>query len=689
MYNAAKMRRLDHWPFFTALATFLILLGVLRSAWTTRLDGFTIDEPWHITAGVAYLRTGEYYLNPEHPPLVKLVSALAAPSSVFHFTAPPSLHDKTEERKFVIETMYKHNDADAIQSRVRPVMYTFNGLLLLLFALVVFRVFGGFIALGALLFALVDPTVAAHWPVVMTDLPVGLLSVTCVLLLVYVLRHWTWLNLSMFAIALGLALSVKHSGLISFAFAAAMGLVVLLCQFHRDLRRTMQRICAFLLALMAAVAILWSTYGFHYKESGQPIERFNRTLTQKMVDLRSPVWRAALTTVTRSRLLPRPYVWGLADIVRAGMEGRAHSDYDFGRLTFMERRPLLFPGYVAVKLPIPLLLLSAFGCVLVFRPSQAQSRKMATMAVLALAASFLLILARSGAGYAGVRHALTIYFSLAILAGFAVEYLVNSPRRVIGQATLALALSACSPALTVLRPWEYHNVLGGGTRNAFRYFRNDSVDLGQRDKEIADYCRHKLEPLGEVPYVLYTRSFEDPDLRTYRHLKIKLLDDPDFLPPAVLSGTILIDSIWTTPLIWSLTAPTIPSDYSLLSRIQPTERFGNLLVFRGNFYLPAARADALLSQANDLLAELEPDLAKAEHLLKEGLALRPNDFAGWMILGNVYVLRGDSGAALAAYQKSRDWSPAGPVRDLLEKQLQLLSTQPIQSVPPVRDPGIE
>jgi hypothetical protein len=46
---------LDRWQFFLALAILLIGAGALRSAWATRRDGFTIDEPWHITAGVAYI----------------------------------------------------------------------------------------------------------------------------------------------------------------------------------------------------------------------------------------------------------------------------------------------------------------------------------------------------------------------------------------------------------------------------------------------------------------------------------------------------------------------------------------------------------------------------------------------------------------------------------------------------------
>jgi len=68
-------------------------------------------------------------------------------------------------------------------------MYLFNGLLLLLFAA----------------FVLIDPSVAAHWPV-MTDLPVGLLSVTRMLACIELLRNWTWANVGLLSITPGLAL---------------------------------------------------------------------------------------------------------------------------------------------------------------------------------------------------------------------------------------------------------------------------------------------------------------------------------------------------------------------------------------------------------------------------------------------------------------------------------------------------
>src|SRR5262249_27477730 len=148
------------------------------------------------------------------------------------------------------------------------------------------------------------------------------------------------------------------------------------------------------------------------------------------------------------------------------------------------------------------------------------------LALLPLGLLVLLILANSAADYAGVRHALIVYAVLALLSAFGVRHLLALPQRILGFGLLLAAVVFCVPALVVERPWEYHNAIVGGTPNAYRYFRNDGIDLGQRDRKIAKYCHRELEPLGEVPYVIYSPPFLHPDLARYRHLRIKVLDDP-------------------------------------------------------------------------------------------------------------------------------------------------------------------
>jgi 4-amino-4-deoxy-L-arabinose transferase-like glycosyltransferase len=86
-----------------------------------------------------------------------------------------------------------------------------NGLPLTLFASAVRRVFGLSVAIGALLFLAIDPTVAAHLPVVMTDLPVSLLSATSVVLAARAFYAKAWSDVIGCFIMLGLALVTEHS----------------------------------------------------------------------------------------------------------------------------------------------------------------------------------------------------------------------------------------------------------------------------------------------------------------------------------------------------------------------------------------------------------------------------------------------------------------------------------------------
>src|SRR5262249_40281162 len=148
-------------------------------------------------------------------------------------------------------------------------------------------------------------------------------------------------------------------------------------------------------------------------ESHSRREIFNRPLTAKIEDVRSPTWRFVLTKLAQYHVLPRAYVWGFADIIRTGMEGRASSTLAFGRLTFMERRPYIFPGYIAVKLPIALTLLSLVGCVTLFLRNSSKADKQTAGGLLSLAGFLLIILSRSKAEWAGVRHAMIVCIVMA------------------------------------------------------------------------------------------------------------------------------------------------------------------------------------------------------------------------------------------------------------------------------------
>src|SRR6201999_2941253 len=58
------------------LAAALIILQMILVAIIVHGESLTFDEGDHIFAGYMMWHTGDYGLNPEHPPLVKLVATL-------------------------------------------------------------------------------------------------------------------------------------------------------------------------------------------------------------------------------------------------------------------------------------------------------------------------------------------------------------------------------------------------------------------------------------------------------------------------------------------------------------------------------------------------------------------------------------------------------------------------------------
>src|ERR1700730_10122560 len=59
-----------------SLAGGLIILQIILVAIIVHGESLTFDEGDHIFAGYMMWHTGDYGLNPEHPPLVKLVATL-------------------------------------------------------------------------------------------------------------------------------------------------------------------------------------------------------------------------------------------------------------------------------------------------------------------------------------------------------------------------------------------------------------------------------------------------------------------------------------------------------------------------------------------------------------------------------------------------------------------------------------
>ena len=660
------------------LLVLLALLGgaIARSSIATRLDSFTIDEAYHIGAGAAYVQTGDFRLNPEHPPLVKLWVGAFVSSSGFQRSPYRTLEDKGDERRFVEEDVYLNNDPDAIQSRARTAMLALNGLLLFLFALAARRVFGDIIALAATAFLVIDPTVAAHLPVVMTDLPVALLSTTAVLLAVNAFKTWRAVDLILAAAALGLALSAKHSAVITMATVAIIGIVMELFSARgTDAGARLRRAGLAAAVLIGAMFVLWSFYLFRFSES--PLaseEQFNRPLAEKISDVKSPRYRAGLNIMAQGYLFPRAYTWGMADTIRAGAEGRSRNVFAFGK-TYQKAPLYFFPGVIAVKLPLGLLLLTIIGAgLLIFRKIPREFLA-PLFGVFGLAILFLIVLS-TGSAYAGIRHALPVVPPMALLAALAIYKAFESSSRFLRGAVIVGLIAAAASAIPVMRPWEYYNETVGGASNAYQYFSDEGIDAELRVKELVKYYNENLKPAGELPFLLYPVHQAERKARQLDWVGKDAERDAERTSSETISGTIFIGARRARSAVFREAAPIA--------------RFGNLFVFRGTFKFAEARNASLTQRARNKIYTAQPDIEGAIKLLTEAVAVNPKNFSNAIELGNQYLKLGNREEALRAYRIARENVPEeDETGNLLTRQIERLETEPLEQISPVRNPKIE
>lgn len=653
----------------------LVLLGIVRSAVATRTDGFTVDDAYHITAGVSYVKLRDFRLNPEHPPLVKLwVGAALAPD----FQLPPlqPLSDKFAERDFNESVVFLDNDPDRVQTRARVAMWTLNGLLLLLLAWAVSRALGNAAALGTITFLGIDPTVAAHLPVVLTDLPVALLSTTAILFAVQAFRSGRWLDVSLAALALGLTLGAKHSGLIALlAIGTCAAAMVIFPRIASPTTSRARMLVVTFAIVLGALVVLWGLYGFRYSETTSGEEAFNRPLALKLEDVRSSVAHRTLHALAVGHVVPRSYIWGLADTIRTGLEGRGIPVYFLGGV-YRDRGPLYyFPTVLAVKLPLGLLALALAG--LIFLPMRRSPRswRLPGVTLVLLAALFLVALAR-GVSYGGIRHALPVLLVLSVFGGIASSLILARGRR-LAQVLVAVALViAAASAVPRIRPWEYFNEFVGGPQKAYLHFGDEGVDLGQRTRDFVRYYLEHLEPAGEVPYLFYPMAASEQKRRGVSARGDRGTEDHEE-QSADVSGTFFVSSV----------AAVRNPRYQVFRDAGPVERIGNLFIYRGTFHLPWMRERQLLLRARRLLTTATPDVDRAAALFQEVLTINPKSFGALLQLGNLMLRRSERDEAMRFYERAREQlgNEEQAMRAVLTRQIERLSSnEPLERIPPVR-----
>ena len=672
-----------------ALIVALAALAIVRSSIGTQLDGFTVDEPWHIVAGASYVRTGDFRLNPEHPPLIKLWAGAAMPDS-FHLRALAALSEKSQERDFVEETMYFDNDAAAAQTRARLAMWSFHGILLVALGLLIWRACGLAWAVGTLMFIALEPSIGAHLPVVMTDLPLALtLAVAAICAGIFLAdSRWRWV--AALGVALGLALGSKHSALAGVAGIAGVLLASIVVEaVKRGPRAAAARTGKVFATGALALATLWALYGFHFHTSADGIDAFNRTMADKTADLQIPSWRAGVAIADRWELVPRAYLWGLADTIRAGVEGRGQNEHTVWGTRYIGRPPwFTWPSIVAGKVPLALLALALLGCVLVVRSKLPDGARWTLIVVLAMSAAHLLALMSAQGTYGGIRHALPLVLALAIVAGAVTDEAWRRRSRALAATFAGLVIAAAVMTLREPRLWEYHNELAGGSEGAYRYFSNEGVDLGQRFGEIRSFFNATIAPTGLPLYSDYW--FSEKQARADRvnyHRRVESLDDSNV--DGIYEGYFVYQMRDLIPRPeWDWDPTVVFKDMTMVAR------FGNAAIWRGRQVRPKTRAGSMYWQVIEYIYKNQgEDWSKVALRTAEILVISPQHLGAAIERANALVRLHDPASAAVTYRDLLAQQKM-PLDDLtkasIENELKLLDAATATSeIPLLRNPWME
>ncbi|MFZ5982288.1 MAG: ArnT family glycosyltransferase, partial [Patescibacteria group bacterium] len=283
--------------FLAILACFVFLLLALFSAegftWKNlRYSGnaITTDEMAHIPSGYYYLKTGKYFLNPEHPPLVKDVSAL---SLIFLNPVFPEI-DKQEDiqewfawygyppAEFIFSNNLEiknaqwdfsgiflfnpKNDPDKIAFFARLSVILFNSILLFLLYRSVLLLWGNRAAILALALIVFSQFNIAHGSLVTMDFMSSILQMLAVATFsIYIKRLTEDKNSIFFFILtlgyLSLALLAKFSSLILIPFLFLGGIVFIL--MRKKLRFLSRYLIQASLLILGALSLVSIYYYFH------------------------------------------------------------------------------------------------------------------------------------------------------------------------------------------------------------------------------------------------------------------------------------------------------------------------------------------------------------------------------------------------------------------------------------------
>ncbi|MEY3470941.1 MAG: hypothetical protein RLZZ223_291 [Candidatus Parcubacteria bacterium] len=226
------------------VVTFLIVVILGYVAFTSSYgDSLTVDESPHIASGYSYVSKGDYRLNPEHPPLLKLLSGASiwAGSKItgFEVVFPDNISAWNEKVNAQWDIGYAFlfnagNDANTIiwWARLPTIFILLLGAIYIAYS-VNYHTKNKAIAIISLVLYAFSPNVIAHGRLVTTDLVASLSFLIVIDIWVRYLKSPNKKNILFLTLALGFAFLSKFSTILLIPVLGLTGIIYVATKYWK------------------------------------------------------------------------------------------------------------------------------------------------------------------------------------------------------------------------------------------------------------------------------------------------------------------------------------------------------------------------------------------------------------------------------------------------------------------------
>ena len=616
------------------VALIAVLAGEL--VLSVRQESPTFDEPAHLYAGYCYWTTGDFGVNPEHPPLAKLVAALPLLPLDLRQVRPPDMFFRVASAIGGLQFLYGSRNPDRLLFLARLGVSVFTLILALLVVAAAYEMFGELSALIALVLLVFEPNVLAHGALITTDAAEACCLFAATFAFYRYVKRPSTLRLALCGVAEGLALAAKFSGVLLFPILAALALYEIARQTERRSRYAFRMAGALVAIVVIAIGVLWAFYGFRYAARPESMQ-IRPATAEYLRELQRPAESRVIGFMEAHRLLPEAYLYGLTDIAILSQQGRM--TFLLGRL-YPEGRWFYFPAALLVKCTLGFLVLVVLSA---FARRRSEVRR--EVVFLVVPAVIFFLAAMSSKADLGLRHILPIFPFLIVLTAASAASIAGKSRRWAYVVAALLIFHVASSLHALPNYLPYSNEVWGGPSKTYKWLADSNVGWGGGLTGVRRY----LESHDITDCWFAYSALVNP-----RDYGIQCRPLPTFFSmlsnqqpvPLTIRGPVLISSEELTGLGWG---PGAMNPYAQFATVRPSEVVqGEVIVFDGTFNVRRISALSHYVVANNLLRQGRPDLAFKE--ANASIALDPDFRFAHELLAQLYAAHGRPDEALRQYQ---------------------------------------